>query len=210
MPPKSPLAQKFGIPGLKPITPKDVRESIRSLILVGVELPDIARQIRARYRAGEWDEEIAAGSFAHLKRFKLEDWSTLVAGVRATVRMSEINAAQGLPIPTKGRPSAVVAQIKAQQAKDARSVIAEAELEEIGDDAKKRLERLRNALMKRLTIDEQADLLVSQARSDHGATSRSATAHIIEILGMKAANVAEAPGSAPIFVLPEGAMPGIR
>lgn len=207
--PKSPLARKFGIKPLKPISPKSLRESMRVMTLAGMPPAEIAKSIRKRYRAGEWDDETVG--FEHLEKFSVADWETLAKGVRVEFTQSDLNFAQGLEPPTRGRKSKIEkAKMLEDVAESARRGKAEAELEEFGDDAKKRLERLRRAIMSRLTIDEQADLLVSQARSDHGQTSRSATAHIIDILGMKAANVAEAPGSAPIFALPEGVGPSIR
>lgn len=207
MPPLSPLARKFGITGLKPITPKDMRASVRALLVMGLEIPEVARAIRKRYRAGEWEEDLAKGAFDHLERFKLEDWELLATGVRRTMQLGEIELAQGLPLT---RPSKAAAELAKKMVVEKRVVQAATETAELGDDPKKRLDALRVALMSRLTIDEQAALLVTQAKSEHGPTSRAAVAHIIEILGMKAANVAEAPGSAPIFALPEGMGPSIR
>lgn len=206
----SPLSRKFGIRALKPVVPKDIRNCARDMFLVGLEVDEVAVHIEKRYKAGEWNEDIAAGGFGHIAKFKSVDWRTLCKGVRASIRKSEIQIAMGEEPNIRGRKSALVIEAHAKAIVDARNEAAEAEADEIGDDAKKRLDRLRRALMARLTIAEQADLLVAQARSDHGATSRSATAHIIEILGMKAANVADAPGSAPIFALPEGVGPSIR
>ena len=207
MPPLSPLARKFGITGLKPITPKDMRAAVRSLLVMGLEVPEVARAIRKRYRAGEWEEDLAKGSFGHLERFKLEDWELLAQGVRRTMQLGEIELAQGLPLT---RPSKAAAALASKMVVEKRLTQAVVETEEIGDDPKKQLDALRLALRKRISTDEQADLLVTQAKSEHGPTSRAAVAHIIEILGMKAANVAEAPGSAPIFALPEGVGPSIR
>jgi hypothetical protein len=219
----------------QPLVPPDCRDAIRALTLAGVASIEAATAIRKRYRGGEWDEDIAAGNFGHLKAWTLGDWAAMCRKIRDSIKVTELNAALGLPPPKNGRklktplPSAPSAPLTLAEAKarilegivasetTSRKIKAEAKSRAAVDaagadeqDAKKHLDQLRRAIMSKLSIEEQADLMVALVRGDNANVARGMMGQILDILGVAAANTPEAPGLGPIFALPEGAGPATR
>lgn len=232
---KKSLKERAGNKAFAPLVPPDMREAMATGLLEGSSMLETAENIRARYRDGEFAESIAAGEFGHLDHWSLEDWRAMVGKVRSKIPVDEYNAARlrfKLPGQVAIKPivasvmeakratrktAARVAEIELRKAQ----ILAESEaLEAIKAaetpaeeeaDAQARLELLRRKIKAKLSVDEEADILVGLARGDNAAMARAALAQIQEILGVKAANVPETPGMASIFAFPEGSGgPAIR
>lgn len=232
---KKSLKERAGGRHFAPLIPSDMREAMATGLLEGSSMLETAENIRARYRDGEFAESIAAGEFGHLDHWSLEDWRAMVGKVRSKIPVDEYNAARlkfKLPGQVAIKPivasvmeakratrktAAKLAEVELRKAQ----ILAESEaLEAIKAaetpaeeeaDAQARLELLRRKIKAKLSVDEEADILVGLARGDNAAMARAALAQIQEILGVKAANVPETPGMASIFAFPEGSSgPAIR
>lgn len=223
------------LPPLAPLIPPGIRGEIRAGLLTPKRtMIETAEDIRARYRDGEFAVECEAGDFGHLKHWTLADWRLMCKKVKAKIPTDEWNRAHAPVIvsPAEARPVLAAAReaakvskamakriaeeetraaaIKAEQEAIAAIKAAETPAEEEAD-AQARLELLRRKIKAKLSVDEEAEILVGLARGDNAAMARAALAQIQEILGVKAANVPETPGMASIFAFPEGVTgPAIR
>ena len=221
---------------LAPLIPAGMRAAMREGLLTPKRaLIEVAEDIRARYRDGEFTAEVDAGDFGHLAHWTLADWQVMAKKVKAKIPVDEWNAARAPKVAapavatkpvvaavmetkrltrkmmakiaeTEQRKAQILAEQEALEAIKAAETPAEEEA-----DAQARLELLRRKIKAKLSVDEEAEILVGLARGDNAAMARAALAQIQEILGVKAANVPETPGMASIFAFPEGVTgPAIR
>lgn len=230
------LKARAGLGPMMPLVPREVKAALVEALLTGAELPAVAAQTRERYQAGEWAEACAAGQFGHMADWSVDDWAQVVKRARQGIPVDAYNAAR-LKIPNQPGQVAIKpivaavmeakratrkvaaqvaevelrrATIEAEQAALAAIKMADTPAEEDAD-AKARLELLRQRIKSKISVDEEAEILVGLARGDNAAIARAALAQIQEILGVKSANVPETPGMASIFAFPEGSGgPAIR
>lgn len=228
------LKTRFGVGHFKPLVPKVVREYLAGCMREGSTALSAATQAKRAWTEGQWVGE--AGDFAHVGLWGLGEWMALARKVKlatpglTTKRPRRTKAEMGAAAPPKtldpmaGLKAAFLdsrklskeekALKRAHDAKVAEEAQARAEIVIDGKepelDAKKDLELLRRALRAKLTIDEQATLMVQLVRGDNAAVAKGTLDQIREVMGWKAVNVPEGPTVGNIFTLPEGAGPAIR
>jgi len=225
------LKARAGLKAFQPLTPKEVRDAAHDLISGGAKPLAAGAELRKRYRAGEWRAMIQAGEFGHMRAWSIMDWASLVRSIAFAMHQAERRGkgtggrkprvyedadfgggditrdAQKRLLDAVVAAESNAARVRAEA--KARGAIEAVSAEDEESDAKKHLDQLRKAIMSKMTIDEQAELLVSTAREGKAA-GRSAMSHILDLMGVKAANTPEAPGQGPIFALPEGSGPALR
>jgi len=229
------LKAKSGIPTLAPLIPPSIRGAMREGLLTPKRtLIETAEDIRARYRDGEFAVEVDNGDFGHLHHWSLADWRVMAQKVKAKIPVAEWNAVHApvkapavvakpvaaAVMETKRITRKMAARIAEAEARKAQILAEQATLEQIKAaetpkeeeaDALARLEMLRRELKSKISVAEEADILLALVRGDNAGVSRAALLQVQEILGVKAANVPETPGMASIFQFPEGVTgPAIR
>jgi len=223
---KGDLKGKSGVEGITPLVPIEVRDAIRGALLAGLKTLEIASAMKKDVKAGVYKKPLQSGDFRHLKYWSLADWTLMCKKIRATLPVEDINRTTAPHLPVGSRrdinPMLVaekvtkkvtrkmaeeIARIEARKAQ----IQAEAEARKAIDlsatpdeelDSKKDLELLRRAIKSKLSIDEQADILVNLARGDNAGVAKGALDQIRDIMGVKAANTPEAPSMGSIFMLP--------
>lgn len=232
---KKSLKERAGGKAFAPLIPREMREAMATGLLEGSSMLETAESIRARYRDGEFAEGLAAGEFGHLDHWSLEDWRAMVGKVRAKIPVDEYNAARlKFKLPGQVAIKPIVASVMEAKRATRKTAAKMAEVElrkaqilaeqatleaikaadspkEEEADALARLEMLRRELKSKISVAEEADILLALVRGDNAGVSRAALLQVQEILGVKAANVPETPGMASIFAFPEGSGgPAIR
>lgn len=218
---KSGLADKIA-----PLIPPEIRQAIKDSLLAGTKTLETATAVRRDLKSGVYKGPVKAGDFAHLKFWTLADWVLMTKKVRSSLPAEDINrvVAPHLPVGSRRaintmlvtekvtkkvtrkmaeelakieeRKAQIQAEAEARKAIDL-SATADEEL-----DSKKDLELLRRAIKSKLSIDEQAEILVNLARGDNAGVAKGALDQIRDIMGVKAANTPEAPSMGSIFMLP--------
>lgn len=215
---------KAGVPAFAPFVPPVIKEGMLRMLKDGSSPLAAATAGRRSFREGKWAKKtVKVGKrqfgFAHNEGWTLAHWTALAEKLKVSLEAPPKKERPAPPeeeqLPEEERLKVVASVIREQEhakllKKEARERARLDEEPPEETDSKKDLELLRRALRARLTIAEQADILVQLARGDNAGVAKGALDQIRDVLGMKAANVPEAPGIGSIFILPEGAGPAIR